>query len=114
MRISDWSSDVCSSDLAALAEKTTEPIERWSSNGASSFGASSSTPNHRGRTIASTVITCASPIVATVRTSRGAQIGRASGRQRVCQYVSISVVDVSLKNNKQYNNNKSTSNKYHT
>src|SRR3546814_14366991 len=34
-----------------------------------------------------------------------AQIGRASCRERVCQYVSISGVDVSLKNKKQKSRN---------
>src|SRR3546814_17662759 len=33
------------------------------------------------------------------------KIGRASGRERVCQYVSISVVDVALKTKKKSNSN---------
>src|SRR3546814_17868977 len=94
MRISDWSSDVCSSDLSPKA------FERilWV----------------RGMQLA---IGCDRALVATTETdpriarfardqkvaliSRAflsrIEIGRASCRERVCQYVSISVVAVSFK-----------------
>src|SRR3546814_8246670 len=67
MRISDWSSDVCSSDLRS-------PLDRLLA-GAQQL---------RRRTV------LAHQVVAR-------EIGRASCRERVCQYVSISVVAVSLK-----------------
>src|SRR3546814_6273739 len=71
MRISDWSSDVCSSDLIAVTDIVIVPSillppEGW--------------------------VTGRHPeLVAWL------QIGRASCRERVCQYVQISVVAVSLK-----------------
>src|SRR6056297_3681486 len=66
---SDWSSDVCSSDLP---DRDTIPAARASAS-------------FRGH--------------ATARTAR--QIGRASCRERVCQYVQISVVAASFKKKKQ-------------
>src|SRR3546814_20720778 len=74
MRISDWSSDVCSSDL------------RWQS----------------GRDSNSQRPDVASPDTSSPAVQRRGEIGRASGRERVCQYVSITVVTASLKKNKQY------------
>src|SRR3546814_17954516 len=80
MRISDWSSDVCSSDLvlvdqpvlplalAVLAQRCVQRVVR-----------ALQPPVHRDHV---------------------GQIGRASCRERVCQYVSISVVAVSLKKKK--------------
>src|SRR3546814_7221466 len=67
LRISDWSSDVCSSDLADLhcPSADDDPALRQDLP-------------HAGR-------------------SRAGEIGRASCRARVCQYVSISVGAVSLK-----------------
>src|SRR3546814_19315524 len=84
MRISDCSSDVCSSDLI-LALYVVRPFNVGSvddllrvtnelSHLEQSGGSSRSAPQFHG------------------------QIGRASCRERVCQYVSISVVAVSLKN----------------
>src|SRR3546814_18463802 len=67
-RISDWSSDVCSSDLALA-------------------------PGYR--------VSCSErDILVLEREKRNRttwQIGRASCRERVCQYVSLSVVAVTLK-----------------
>src|SRR3546814_19587024 len=100
MRISDWSSDVCSSDLflhrpadtdaqragmrseiavimtAALADAAAPAIE----------------PDERAE---NDVGCCQSGMVC--RLLRGPEIGRASCRESVCQYVSISVVAGSLK-----------------
>src|SRR3546814_11729967 len=79
MRISDWSSDVCSSDLQKhavslrVSASLREPFF--------SFFA----PSHDSLFVLFTVL---QPLI---------QIGRASCRERVCQYVSISVVAVSLK-----------------
>src|SRR3546814_18333670 len=93
MRISDWSSDVCSSDLLRESEEryrlashaTNDVIWDWShrtdriewGNGAVSEQHHEEHP--------------------TVQHGNAGQIGRASCRERVCQYVSISVVAVSLK-----------------
>src|SRR3546814_3541283 len=65
MRISDWSSDVCSSDLGGVLGEELD---------------SDLTPvlhhDHRGRVHA-----------LRLRAAVGCQIGRASCRERVCQYV---------------------------
>src|SRR3546814_12540351 len=106
MRISDWSSDVCSSDLAAqiaapgyaggdggfqtalggrraadLPHQAAKGDDRIDDGLADRFGA-----------LAGAVLIGLLP-----HGEIGAEIGRASCRDRVCQYVSISVVDVSLK-----------------
>src|SRR3546814_16367400 len=82
MRISDWSSDVCSSDLESLA---------WSRSLVEA--------NLRG--VDSHGVQRLPRYLDLLRTgqikARPAKIGRASCRERVCQYVSISVVAVSLK-----------------
>src|SRR3546814_20470414 len=76
MRISDWSSDVCSSDLRRRGR-----------------------PREVGRRIA---LLFALPrmsrvdFTGTARRLDGREIGRASFRARVCQYVLVSVVAVSL------------------
>src|SRR3546814_5746809 len=70
MRISDWSSDVCSSDLAL-------PLL-----GAALAGCA--TPPSSG--VARTVVV-ADPADARCRLAGGEQIGRASCRERGCQYV---------------------------
>src|SRR3546814_20157944 len=77
MRISDWSSDVCSSDLHARAtgvagQGPPDPVEPGGGQG-----------RRRARRRAQ------------LRWRQ--QIGSASCRERVCQYVSISVLAVSLK-----------------
>src|SRR3546814_8993840 len=76
MRISDWSSDVCSSDLS-LDIDPSRLVLAGDSAGA----------------------TLAAVTALRLRDEGGAavQIGRASCRERVCQYVSISVVAASLK-----------------
>src|SRR3546814_7542363 len=96
MRISDWSSDVCSSDLGAGARAGQAlPRQRRgarsAADGAAMAAASAGEPaaGHRRRRRLE-------------RRGQGRpgglrrQIGRASCRERVCQYVSISVVAVSL------------------
>src|SRR3546814_20091526 len=83
MRISDWSSDVCSSDLEG---------------------------RHPALLVHAEDRRCAARVGRSERGDRGArggagggsgacrcQIGRASGRERVWQYVEVSVVAVSLK-----------------
>src|SRR3546814_14771086 len=92
MRISDWSSDVCSSDLfirstwaGALSGRrcmtTRPPVERSrfsTFSGSAGGGATGACAGASGSACAN-------------------EIGRASCRERVCQDVEISVVAVSLK-----------------
>src|SRR3546814_18197904 len=75
LRISDWSSDVCSSDLGFGAE---------SRGDRAGGGVEAVEVGHRAA-----LVRPAYPPTP--------EIGRASCRERVCQYVSISVVAVSLK-----------------
>src|SRR3546814_17554982 len=91
MRISDWSSDVCSSDLlSASRPRSCCPAacdSRWCA------------PRLRPQV---------RPCVRRRRALQG-EIGRASCRERVCQYVSISVVAVSLtKTKKKYMTHETT------
>src|SRR3546814_17353945 len=72
MRISDWSSDVCSSDLLGVDRIAAPHDDEVGLHHLLRIGAA---PRAAG------------------------EIGRASCRERVCQYVSISVVAVSLKKN---------------
>src|SRR3546814_1629867 len=84
MRISDWSSDVCSSDLFGLACRTDDEERRSLPDRDARWKLDKRLPPapRRGRL----------PRGATapgrcVRTPRAAPIGRASCRDRVCQYV---------------------------
>src|SRR3546814_21125728 len=92
MRISDWSSDVCSSDLWIMQRNV--------------YG--SSTVLAPKRRVNKSVVPTFAPstpelskslVLVTARTARGQrrQIGRASCRDRVCQYAYISVVAASFK-----------------
>src|SRR3546814_17935917 len=83
MRISDWSSDVCSSDLHGEAVAAGMAL-------AFAFSAEQGL--------------CAAEDAARVAAHLRDEIGRASCRERVCQYVSISVVAVSLKKKKMQSN----------
>src|SRR3546814_15276053 len=101
MRISDWSSDVCSSDLCCShyshtdAELYMRPVPPRLRNATSTpwFSCQPGSPacwcllDRRPRHLP------IQPILADVF----CEIGRASCRERVCQYVYISVVAVSLK-----------------
>src|SRR3546814_18206995 len=91
MRISDWSSDVCSSDLFADEEYIVEPL--FALLLARAFAglklrvAERIGLRHRfGHRLAGVAD----------RRHHHLEIGRASCRERVCQYVSISGVAVSL------------------
>src|SRR3546814_14954544 len=112
MRISDWSSDVCSSDLDALMDpdELLEDVERSGDLGRIAWAAHTvMTPkeraalNDRGRRRLGRAIA----IVALDHIDH--QIGRASCRDRVWPYVSVSGVRGSLKKQKQTNNMKKTS-----
>src|SRR3546814_16820693 len=102
MRISDWSSDVCSSDLIAdhPHQRDVEPH----------IGAHADRADHQqGCDRIDAVIdeiAIVGPLdaapareAAVERIAEpGDEIGRASWRERGCQYVEMSVVDVALKN----------------
>src|SRR3546814_15751908 len=79
MRISDWSSDVCSSDLGAAGGAGARPARF-----AAELGGLRLRRPHE-------------PVVRLLRL----EIGSASCRERVCPYVKISVVAVSLKKKKE-------------
>src|SRR3546814_15272436 len=104
MRISDWSSDVCSSDLGhdmGIGIPAVWAVERLPQHG-----------KRLARIIAVVMLAAATagidgpalPCIAPDNAlgARVFQIGRASCRGRVCQYVEISVVAVSLKETKTY------------
>src|SRR3546814_3841233 len=91
MRMSDWSSDVCSSDLAVCPPPLTEkPIALdagWTCHrviaGAAATSRTAVRPIHQCRM-------CNYPFGASAAislTAVVAEIGRASCRERVCQYV---------------------------
>src|SRR3546814_12477099 len=99
MRISDWSSDVCSSDLGKLEETPHPADEIRHLFGAERIVEAQHRPGMgdlgqgRGRRRAQS-------LRRRIRPHQLRKIGRASCRERVCQYVSISVVAVSLKKKK--------------
>src|SRR3546814_12320230 len=86
MRISDWSSDVCSSDLlAVLGDVQRRRLRGVELAGAEQVGLEEFLQHQ-----------VAPGPRALSRAAR--ELGRASCRERVCQYVSLSVVAVSLQN----------------
>src|SRR3546814_14402729 len=94
MRISDWSSDVCSSDLLPAFDITAF----WTKSGVANQMIPSDQepfPCRPGFGDHTTALAMCSAILAALHERH--QIGRASCRERVCQYVSISVVAVPLK-----------------
>src|SRR3546814_11397956 len=93
MRISDWSSDVYSSDLHIRGIQLTRlghraraarPMQVVDPRGKAGYWIAAAGDDEDGGP----------------GTDSHAEIGRASCRERVCQYVLISVVAVSLTNNK--------------
>src|SRR3546814_17965452 len=124
MRISDWSSDVCSSDLTLAHSRRwktflsgrsqhlsieevrglfaeivflTELIDRQMSSSDAVEAWLVPERSHQDFIFGNTAVE--------VKTLSGAAIGRAQCRERVCQYVSITVVTVSFKKHQttQYN-----------
>src|SRR3546814_19183143 len=99
MRISDWSSDVCSSDLYGFRD--------YRGGGRSSaretamrVAAGTIARKYLGERLGIKLYGGVEQI-GPIRAERfDWEIGRASCRERVCQYVSISVVAVSLKKKK--------------
>src|SRR3546814_16676134 len=95
MRISDWSSDVCSSDLSLYPARS--PQRRRARGAQSRQSDVPGDPRAEGcGARGGRAHRCRARSVHQPRPRR-ADIGRASCRERVCQYVSISVVAVSVK-----------------
>src|SRR3546814_12208209 len=114
MRISDWSSDVCSSDLLAqhllyAAVGMVEAVDRQRLHEDAVDGvARMQRPvrvleHHLHQLVEGLVAPRALPLPGDGDAAAPVgieEIGRASCRERVCQYVSMSVVAVSLKKKK--------------
>src|SRR3546814_16799250 len=100
MRISDWSSDVCSSDLLARGDRHRERAQRRADEGQRRNGRA------RGKRKGDELRAIADP----EREQGAQQRGRAPGRESGCQYVKISVVEVYL-NKKKHTVNKQTDDK---
>src|SRR3546814_16990712 len=100
MRISDWSSNVCSSDLGITSTRQVRkpPVSFATRENLLRCVSSVEQPLHRVRLHSSTLVL--REIDDGAFSKLRFQIGRASGRERVCQYVSISVFAVSLNKNK--------------
>src|SRR3546814_20477036 len=96
LRISDWSSDVCSSDLDALEMVGYVPSAARSAQCVVALRPSNSPASARISAPAQT------------EPRRRTQNGRASCRERVCQYVSISVVAGILKKKEKIEGHTST------
>src|SRR3546814_14698345 len=105
MRISDWSSDVCSSDLLADADDATL-LDIGIGTGQQevavlrALAAQDRLPRRLhivGIEPGPSMLADAERSFAALGAELGLEIGRASCRERVCKYVSISVVAVSLK-----------------
>src|SRR3546814_17542590 len=108
MRMSDWSSDVCSSDLVGGASGRVF-AKKFGKNPVFIFARKIDGfdfhANQIGHAGGVQPILTGGAIFGIIIV----QIGRASRRERVCQYVKLSVVAVSLKiNNKSSMNNNST------
>src|SRR3546814_4161297 len=92
MRISDWSSDVCSSDLVTKAGDITGAMKTC----ALAFGGVDIIVNNAGLSISKSLedhtekdwdILYDVLVKGQFLVTQGAEIGRASCRERVCQYV---------------------------
>src|SRR3546814_14629085 len=102
MRIIDWSSDVCSSDLdwTGCCGCGAAPKAVWAAWGGVIRGSARLWACCGAAALARGCSTGA------VRPSRSRpEIGRAEGRERVCQYVEIAVVAVSLNKKKHKSKN---------
>src|SRR3546814_18366445 len=97
MRISDWSSDVCSSDLFA-----NEDLPKIVASALATTGLA---PDRLELEITESVLLGDSNETERMFKALKGQIGRASRRERVCQYGEITVVAVALQ---QKNRNRNT------
>src|SRR3546814_7804866 len=84
MRISDWSSDVCSSDLASIATLKATAMVMWIFFGATMFVGFFIVKGGQTFVADSILGTGLSPYGVLLLMM---EIGRASCRERVCQYV---------------------------
>src|SRR3546814_20775775 len=100
MRISDWSSDVCSSDLRVFN------VRSLTLNASAQASLGLGGRNESEGFVSTSRTSLDSPahdVLGVIRAriepflSREGEIGRASCRERVCQYVSISGAAVALK-----------------
>src|SRR3546814_18197278 len=101
MRISDWSSDVCSSDLLRRQpdhrKHLGEHLLPAHGDAVHLYQAPLAPCRPRRCALLLGRIAAAAEVARALRRHpRGRQLGRASRRERVCPYVSISVVAVSL------------------
>src|SRR3546814_8034940 len=96
MRISDWSSDVCSSDLVSDG-----PNLKQANNKTNTISSSLAEQAIEAWYQANLATLPDPDTIAQSPIGSNDQLGRASGRAGVCQYVEMSVVAVSLKKNKQ-------------
>src|SRR3546814_14654084 len=106
MRISDWSSDVCSSDLAAQPDFGYRNVARWDETldsdrarcmeeqMAPEMTQAQMTPPEAAPAFLHSAGWGDARILPLAGDASFRQIGRASCRERVCTYVSISVVGV--------------------
>src|SRR3546814_20091774 len=101
MRISDWSSDVCSSDLRSAPDRAACPWLRLrlSVDAGPSWHLHQAARAPTRPSPAAIWIDCARPVAPSFAAAlrRWKQIGRESCRERRCQYVYISVGARSLK-----------------
>src|SRR3546814_17653411 len=104
MRISDWSSDVCSSDLLRPLPRIGGAERRLGEDIVVIFVDDRALDDRRA--VVQQRGNDAARVELSVfrRVMLELEIGRASCRDRVCQYVLISVVAVSLKNKKKLTN----------
>src|SRR3546814_4418769 len=89
MRISDWSSDVCSSDLAGAGHQVLAPVRRTGGKTQRVEIGDERLERLVGDVEDDQLLVRseADPVAAGLLGGVGDQIGRASGRESVCQYV---------------------------
>src|SRR3546814_8768906 len=85
MRISDWSSDVCSSDLIPLTKLSTADASAALSPGAAVVAAAAGSAACVGADASGEQPARRATTTADSVSARNGKIGRASGRERVCQ-----------------------------
>src|SRR3546814_19893128 len=95
MRISDWSSDVCSSDLRLVGSEVAHAVEPVGQAG----DALVLHGFEHGAALVRLLEALRGRHVVEQEHQVEQQLGRASCRERVCQYVYISVAAVTLKQN---------------
>src|SRR3546814_18598755 len=98
MRISDWSSDVCSSDLNAAEQAWNDAFAKYA---AAHPELAAEFKRRLAGELPADWAEKSQAYIAKLQAEGPEEIGRASCRGRVRQYVSISVVAVSLQKKKQ-------------